>query len=127
MTEKIEKLANTLNECDKESLKQIANTFAKLQRWYVVPWDQLYAMRNHQPVQTIVEEKTSFKVVLVGFEESKKIAVIRDVRAITGLGLAESKKLVESFPQVLKDDASKAEADEISKIIVAAGGKVEIS
>lgn len=127
MTDKLENLANALDQCDKEALKQIANTFAKLQRWYLVPWDDYIRMKNHQPVQIVEEEQTSFKVVLVGFDEKTKIALIRDVRAITNLGLVEAKKLVESFPQVLKDDVSKADADNIKKVIEAAGGKVEIS
>ncbi len=73
------------------------------------------------------EEKTEFTVTLKGFEDSKKIAVIKEVRGITGLGLKEAKDLVEGAPKVLKEDVSKDEADKIKEAITAAGGTVEIA
>jgi large subunit ribosomal protein L7/L12 len=71
------------------------------------------------------EEKTEFDAVLedVG---SEKIKVIKEVRAITGLGLKEAKDLVESVPKPLKEACSKEEAEEIKKKIEAVGGKVAI-
>jgi large subunit ribosomal protein L7/L12 len=72
------------------------------------------------------EEKTEFTVILKGFEETKKIAVIKEVRAITSLGLKEAKDLVESVPKPLKENISKEEAAKIKDAIVAAGGTVEI-
>lgn len=71
------------------------------------------------------EEKTEFTVVLkeVGPE---KIKVIKEVRAITGLGLKEAKDLVEGAPQNVKEDVTKEEAEEIKKKIEGAGAKVEI-
>jgi large subunit ribosomal protein L7/L12 len=71
------------------------------------------------------EAKTEFDVVLVEFG-GNKIAVIKEVRAITGLGLKEAKELVESAPKAVKEGASKDEADEIAKKLEAAGAKVEI-
>jgi large subunit ribosomal protein L7/L12 len=72
------------------------------------------------------EEKTEFTVILKAFEDSKKIAVIKEVRAVTGLGLKEAKDLVEGAPKTLKENATKEEADKIKGSITAAGGTVEI-
>ena len=71
------------------------------------------------------EEKTEFDVILTG-DGGKKIQVIKEVRAITGLGLAEAKGLVESAPKAVKEGVNKAEAEEIKKKIEEAGGTVEL-
>ena len=71
------------------------------------------------------EEKTEFDVVLTEFG-GNKIAVIKEVRAITGLGLKEAKELVEGAPKPVKEGVSKDEAEEISKKLEAAGAKAEI-
>jgi large subunit ribosomal protein L7/L12 len=71
------------------------------------------------------EEKSEFDVVLVEFG-GNKIAVIKEVRAITGLGLKEAKELVEGAPKSVKEGVSKEEAEEISKKLEAAGAKAEI-
>jgi large subunit ribosomal protein L7/L12 len=73
-----------------------------------------------------VEEKTEFTVVLKGFDDTKKIAVIKEVRAVTGLGLKEAKELVEGAPKPLKENVSKDEATKVKDAIVAAGGTVEV-
>ena len=72
-----------------------------------------------------VEEKTEFDVVLAAAGE-KKIEVIKEVRAITGLGLKEAKDLVEGAPKTVKEGANKAEAEDIKKKLEAAGAKVEL-
>jgi large subunit ribosomal protein L7/L12 len=72
-----------------------------------------------------VEEKTEFTVVLVD-AGANKINVIKEVRAITGLGLKEAKDLVEGAPKEVKAGIPKAEADELKKKLEAAGAKVEI-
>jgi len=71
------------------------------------------------------EEKTEFDVVLASFGE-KKINVIKEVRAVTGLGLKEAKDMVESAPTPVKEGVGKAEADEIKAKLEAAGATVEI-
>ena len=71
------------------------------------------------------EEKTEFDVILTG-DGGKKIQVIKEVRAITNLGLTEAKTLVESAPKAIKEGVNKAEAEEIKSKIEAAGGTVEI-
>ncbi len=71
------------------------------------------------------EEQTEFDVILTG-DGGKKIQVIKEVRAITGLGLTEAKGLVEGAPKALKEGVNKAEAEEIKAKIEAAGGTVEL-
>ncbi|MDA9357411.1 50S ribosomal protein L7/L12 [Candidatus Thioglobus sp.] len=71
------------------------------------------------------EEKTEFNVMLTSFGD-KKVAVIKAVRTITGLGLKEAKDLVESAPAAIKEGASKAEADDIQKQLEEAGASVEL-
>jgi len=72
-----------------------------------------------------VEEKTEFDVILTGSGD-KKINVIKEVRAITGLGLKEAKDLVEGAPKPVKEGVSKAEADELKKKLEEAGASVEL-
>ncbi|GAA4744879.1 50S ribosomal protein L7/L12 [Sphingomonas daechungensis] len=71
------------------------------------------------------EEKTEFDVILTG-DGGKKINVIKEVRAITGLGLGEAKALVESAPKAVKEGVNKDEAEKIKKQIEEAGGTVEL-
>lgn len=71
------------------------------------------------------EEKDEFDVILTG-DGGKKIQVIKEVRAITGLGLTEAKGLVEGAPKPIKEGVNKAEAEEIKGKIEAAGGTVEL-
>jgi large subunit ribosomal protein L7/L12 len=71
------------------------------------------------------EEKTEFDVVLTSFGD-KKVAAIKAVRTITGLGLKEAKDLVESAPAPIKEGASKAEAEDIQKQLEEAGASVEL-
>lgn len=71
------------------------------------------------------EEKTEFDVVLTSFGD-KKVAVIKAVRTISGLGLKEAKDLVESAPAPIKEAATKAEADDLKKQLEEAGASVEL-
>ena len=73
----------------------------------------------------VEEAKTEFDVILTG-DGGNKIAVIKEVRAITQLGLTEAKALVEAAPKAIKEGINKAEADEIVAKITAAGGTVEL-
>jgi len=72
-----------------------------------------------------VEEQTEFTAVLIGFGD-KKIQVIKEVRALTGLGLKEAKDLVDGVPKPVKEGVSKDEAEKIKAVIEEAGGQVEI-
>jgi large subunit ribosomal protein L7/L12 len=77
------------------------------------------------PVADAAEVKDSFTVMLTAFGE-KKINVIKEVRAITGLGLKEAKDLVEGAPKAVKEDVAKSEAEEIKGKLEEAGASVEL-
>ena len=72
------------------------------------------------------EEKTAFDITLTDVPADKKIAILKSVRNLTGLGLKESKDIVDNVPKVLKEGATKEEADAVKKELEAAGGKVTI-
>ena len=72
------------------------------------------------------EEQTEFNVILASFEDGKKIPVIKEVRALTGLGLKEAKELVEAGGKAVKEGVSKDEASSIKEKLESAGAKVEI-
>jgi len=76
--------------------------------------------------EAAVEEKTEFDVVLEDVPADKKIAILKVVRSVTGLGLKEAKDLVESAPKTLKDAMPKAEAEDIKKQLEEAGAKVTL-
>ena len=78
------------------------------------------------PAAAAAEEKDEFNVVLTAVDAAKKIAVIKVVREITGLGLKEAKDLVEGAPKAVKENVAKAEAEELKKKITEAGGTVEL-
>nr|ABO40219.1 50S ribosomal subunit protein L12 [Candidatus Liberibacter americanus] len=71
-------------------------------------------------------EQTDFNVVLSGFADNSKIAVIKEVRTITSLGLKEAKALVKSCPKTIKEAVSKAEAKKIKEKLVAVGAKIDL-
>ena len=73
-----------------------------------------------------VEEKTEFDVILAGFDAAAKIKVIKVVREITGLGLAEAKAVVEGAPKALKEGVSKEDAEALKAQLEEAGAKVEL-
>lgn len=77
------------------------------------------------PVEA-VEEKTAFDVILDSVPADKKIAILKVVRNVTGLGLKESKDIVDNTPKVLKEGVTKEESDSIKKEVETAGGKVTI-
>ncbi len=73
-----------------------------------------------------VEEQTEFDAILIEYPSDKKIAILKVVRALTGLGLKEAKDLVESVPKALKEGIAKEAAEDIKKQLEEAGAKVEI-
>jgi len=77
------------------------------------------------PAAPVAEEKTEFDVILTG-DGGKKINVIKEVRAITGLGLTEAKTLVESAPKAVKEGVNKDEAEKVKKQLEDAGATVEL-
>jgi len=77
------------------------------------------------PAGEAAEAKDDFDVILISFGD-KKIQVIKEIRAITGLGLKEAKELVEGVPKAIKEGVPKDEAAEIQKKIEEAGGQVDV-
>ena len=108
------------------SVLDIANLVKTLEaKWGVSAAAPVAAAAPAAAAAAPVEEKTEFDVKLVETPADKKISVIKEVRGATGLGLAESKALVESNGMV-KTAISKAESDELKKKLEAAGAKVEV-
>lgn len=83
------------------------------------------AIAGSDAVAAPVEEKDEFNVMLTSFGD-KKVAVIKAVRSITGLGLKEAKDMVESAPVVVKEGATKTEAEDIQKQLEEVGASVEL-
>ena len=95
------------------------------EKWGVSAAAPVAAAAAAGPAAAAAEEKTEFTVVLVD-AGANKINAIKEVRAITGLGLKEAKDLVESAPAHVKDGVSKADAESFKKQLEEAGAKVEI-
>ena len=95
------------------------------EKWGVSAATPVAVAASSADQEALAEEKNEFEVFLSEFG-SNKIAVIKEVRAITGLGLKEAKDLVEGAPKSLKQGVAKAEADEMKKTLETAGAKVEL-
>ena len=95
------------------------------EKWGVSAAAPVAAAAAAGPAAAAAEEKTEFTVMLLAAGE-KKIEVIKEVRAITGLGLKEAKDLVEGAPKAVKEGVNKKDADDMMKKLMAAGAKVEL-
>jgi large subunit ribosomal protein L7/L12 len=95
------------------------------EKWGVSAAAPVAAAAAAGPAAAAVEEKTEFTVMLTAAGD-KKIEVIKEVRAITGLGLKEAKDLVEAAPKAVKEGLNKADAEAAKKKLEAAGAKVEL-
>ncbi len=105
---------------------QISELIKKMEdEWGVTAAPAAVAVAAGPAAGEVAEEQTEFDAVLTSFGE-KKIQVIKEVRAITALGLKEAKDLVESAPKAIKEGVEKAEAEKIKEKIEAVGGQVEI-
>ena len=98
------------------------------EKWGVSASQPVMTMAAPETIAVVpVEEQTEFTVTLKGVAGEKRIGVIKEVRAITGLGLKEAKDFTESAPKVVKESVSKDEAERIKKVLEDAGGVVEIA
>ena len=95
------------------------------EKWGVSAAAPVAAAAAAGPAAAAAEEKTEFTVMLTAAGD-KKIEVIKEVRAITGLGLKEAKDLVEAAPKAVKEGVNKKDADDMKKKLEAAGAKVEL-
>jgi large subunit ribosomal protein L7/L12 len=127
MSDKIEKL---YDELSKMTVLEVSGLIKRLEEGWGVSAAAPMSMAMPMPgsgggAAAEVEEKTEFDVVLMS-AGAQKINVIKEVRAITSLGLKEAKDLVEAAPKAIKEGVSKAEAEEIKKKVEAAGATVDI-
>ncbi|MCL9983505.1 MAG: 50S ribosomal protein L7/L12 [Erythrobacter sp.] len=119
-------IAKLVEELSKLTVLEAAELAKALEEaWGVSAAAAVAVAAGPAAVAEAVEEQTEFDVILTG-DGGKKIQVIKEVRAITGLGLTEAKTLVESTPKAVKEGVNKAEAEEIKKKIEEAGGTVEL-
>lgn len=118
----LEKIADQLSSLTVMEAADLSKMLEE--KWGVSAAAPVVAAAAAAPAEA-AEVKTEFDVVLTSYGE-KKINVIKEVRAITALGLKEAKELVESAPKVVKEAASKTEAEEIKAKLEAAGASVEL-
>ncbi len=115
-----------VEKVEKMTVLEVSDLVKKLEdKFGVSAAMPMMAMAGPGAAAAVVEEQTEFDAVLISAGE-KKIQVIKVVREITGLGLKESKDLVEGAPKAIKSKVAKAEAEEIKKKVEAEGGAVEI-
>jgi large subunit ribosomal protein L7/L12 len=115
-----------VSEIEQLSLKDAAALVKELETKFGVSAAAPVVMAGAAAGGPAAEEKTEFDVILASVPADKKIAAIKVVRELTGLGLKEAKDLVDGAPKPLKEGVSKDEAESIKKKIEEAGGKVEI-
>ncbi|WP_353230207.1 50S ribosomal protein L7/L12 [Novosphingobium sp.] len=119
-------IANLVAELSKLTVLEAADLAKALEEaWGVSAAAAVAVAAAPAEAAAAVEEQTEFDVILTG-DGGKKIQVIKEVRAITQLGLTEAKALVEAAPKAIKEGISKTEAEEIKAKVEAAGGTVEI-
>ena len=119
-------LKKMYDEASKLTVLEMAEFIKMLEEGWGVSADAAVAVAGPAAAAgPVEEEKTEFDVILTG-DGGKKINVIKEVRAITGLGLGEAKALVEGAPKAVKEGINKAEAEKIKAQIEAAGGTVEL-
>ena len=121
-SEKITKIIDAVKELSVLELKELIDTYCEEFGVSAVA----AAAPAAAAAAPAAEEKTSFDVVLTGFDAAAKIKVIKVVREITGQGLAEAKATVEGAPKTLKEGASKEDAEALKKQLEEAGAKVEL-
>ena len=118
-------IAKLVEELSKLTVLEAADLAKALEEAWGVSAAAAVAVAGPAAAVEAVEEQTEFDVILIN-DGGNKIAVIKEVRAITQLGLTEAKTLVESAPKAIKEGVNKAEAEEIKAKVSAAGGTVEI-
>jgi len=119
-------LAKIVEDLSKLTVLEAAELSKMLEeKWGVSAAAPVAAAAAAGPAAAAVEEKTEFTVVLAATGD-KKIEVIKEVRAITGLGLKEAKDLVEGAPKAVKEGVNKKDAEDMKKKLEAVGAKVEL-
>ncbi len=117
--------ADILDAVSNMTITEIVDLISAMEEKFGVTAAVAVAAAPASGAAAAVEEQTEFDVILASFGDNK-VAVIKTVRGITGLGLKEAKDAVEGAPTVLKEGVPKAEAEEIQKQLAEAGATVEI-
>lgn len=129
-TEKIEKIVELIKNLSLleafELVKSLEKTFGIDASAYARAAAPVAVAGGGAAAPAAQEEKTEFDVILENVPADKKLAILKVVRSITGLGLKEAKDLVESAPKPIKEKVNKADADSFKKQIEEAGGKVAL-
>lgn len=128
------KISNIVEELKSLTLLEATELVKKIEETFNVDATQggdsnivmLPSENNISQSSSVTEEKTEFDVVLIDVPVAKKIAILKVVRSLTGLGLKEAKDLVESVPKLLKSDISQEDAKQIKNKLEQEGAKVEI-
>ena len=120
-----EKIAALIEEVKNLSVLELSELVHALEETFGVSAAAAAAPAAGAAAAAPVEEKTEFDVVMTDFG-AEKIKVIKEVRGITGLGLAEAKAMVEGVPAKIKEAVSKEEAEELKAKLEAVGAKVEL-
>lgn len=130
MTEKLDNIIEMLKTLTlleaADLVKEIEKTFdidTSISTNIITPSSVSVPILNVEPAQ---EEKTNFEITLTEVPSDKKIAILKIVRTITGLGLKESKDIVDNVPKILKESVTKEESDKIKKELEEAGAKISI-
>ena len=121
-----EKITALIEEVKNLSVLELSELVKALEEEFGVSAAAMAAPASNTAAAEAAEEKTEFDVVLEGFDAAAKIKVIKIVREVTGLGLADAKAAVEGAPTTLKEAVSKEDGEEIKAKIEGVGGKVAL-
>ncbi len=121
-----EKITAIVDQVAELSVLELSELVHEVEERFGVSAAAAVAVAAPTEAAAAVEEKTEFDVVLEGFDAASKIKVIKEVRALTGLGLSEAKAAVEGAPTTLKEGLSKEDAEAAKAKIEEAGGKVAL-
>jgi len=119
-------LQNLVEEIKKLSLVEVSDLVKMLEEEFGVSAAAATVVAGPSAGAAAAEEKTEFNVVITAVDASKKIAAIKAVREITGLGLGEAKAMVETLPATVKENVAKASAEELKATLTEAGCTVEL-
>lgn len=128
-----QKISNIIDELKSLTLIEAAELVKEIEITFNVDASQssvgsvnITNSNDSQNITNAVEEKTEFDVELINVPAAKKIAILKVVRSLTGLGLKEAKTLVESTPKILKEGLTKEAADDMKEQLEAAGAEISI-
>ncbi len=121
-----EKINGLIEEVKQLTVLELSELVHELEEVFGVSAAAMAAPAAGGAAGAAAEEKTEFDVILASFDAAAKIKVIKAVREITGLGLAEAKGIVEGAPKAIKEGVSKDDAEELKKKLEESGAKVEL-